>query len=907
MNGFTKNPNEMNMLAQKIAMTDNKHDFESKYDQSTFDKTIHTSCLDRNENKPFNENQLLDTFNLERTEDNRFKFKEGTDVPYQIDYKESFNEMMNTMKDNTIIVIDMDYGGFITNLLEYLYIEPDKNIIIYNGAEVQYDPAGKMSSVKSMLTKNVNKDRLSFNVTDELRNNFLKRITIKQLQNQGQVISKKTNCQEEFTDYKQQFFSNRDIILSTIEKNAFAIIKRSTKNEFIVADKKFAEKTNGKGMSKALSSLVSSLKQMDKKKIKSNILKNLYSIKANFIPGKKLSPEHYIAKRLGDAGQALISKDLDNSILVTHDRVLLAFALSIGVPYIVFTHPPHRKNKVKEFPITIFRSQEVVSDESTIQNLQNDITSLKKDILSQDVKDIDKTNIERFSTTIIEKYTYQKRELENRIQILVNEIKDLFIQIQTLLTNITTDNLMKINEMYVVLVKNSVTLLTLIQPYQGLFLFNTLEGNKDTIMNLFNYTLPATMENLNPIIEQLQNNKREILLIKNTIGYMNTVDIIIQSSLSEPVLDDNDNNKKWKDIKLVKSLDRPTRIRNAISKLKNIINANELLKMESSLERTTRYSILKTLFESINNNSFLYDFKESYIIFLNTLIKNKNVLENGIYIASKLQNLLKPELFQKGGRQKNMYGMSGMYGGNILQNILLNIDELDEEGLISAFDEYIVCIFTIILKILDLTENQFIIFLKDEKTVALLESVLIEIATILNELEENIQTLQESNLEIFMATLSHYFKELLKKQLYSSEPYDTSLSATVTYSIGIPSNYSNQKSTIRKPIRRPVSSEDVREKRDIFTRKIRKRKQEELLRQRRNVASAPDRMQGMWKGDQVSSPSTDIAVYGGGKILTKRNNKTKRKYKYNKKYEKKQRNMKKKTKKYEKKTKKYEK
>lgn len=888
MNGFTKDINEKNMLAQKIAMTDNKHDFGSKYDQRTFDKTIHRSCLVGDKNKPFDENQLLEIFDLERTEDNRFTFKEGTDVPYRADNKESFNEMMNTMKDNTIIVIDMDSGGFITNLLEYLYREPDKNIIIYNGAEVQYDPAGKMSSVKSMLTKNVSKDRLSFKVTNELRNNFLKRITIKQLQNQGQVISKKTNCQDEFTDYKQQFFSNRDIILSTIEKNAFAIIKHSTKNKFIVADKKFAEKTNGKGMSNALSSLVSSLKQMDKEKIKSNILKNLYSIKANFIPGKKLSPEHYIAKRLGDAGQALISKDLDNSILVTHDRVLLAFALSIGVPYIVFTHPPHRKNEVKEFPITIFRSQEVVSDESTIQNLQNDITSLQQYILSQDVKDIDKRTIELFSTTIIEKYTYQKRELENRIQILVNEMKDLFLQIQELLPDKTPENLSEINKQYVVLVKKSVTLLTLIQPYQGLSLFGSLldplEEGRDRIMNLLRDIVPMSMT-----IEQLQNNKRDILLIKNTIGYMNAVDIIIQSSVSDPVLDDNDNNKKWKDIKLVKSLDRPTRIRNAINKLKNIINANEQLKMESSLERTMRYSILKTLFESINNNSFLGDFKESYISFLKTLIVNKDTLENGIYIASKLENLINPESSQYGGRKKNMSVMSG---GNILQNILLNIDELDEEGLISAFDEYIVCIFTIILKILDLTENQFIIFLKDEKTVALLELVLIEIASILNLFQKNIQTL-ESNPEIFMYVVSYYFKELLKKQLYSSEPYDTSLSATVPFSFGIRTKTITQKS--RKPIRRPPSIEYTRKRRNIHAEKMRKRKQEEILRQRqqRNV-------QRMWRGDQVSPGFTEIVVHGSGKIRTKRNNKTKRKYKYNNKYKKKQRNIKNKTKKYKK-------
>ena len=61
--------------------------------------------------------------------------------------------------------------------------------------------------------------------------------------------------------------------------------------------------------------------------------------KDQLFEGVKFTEEHLIAKRLGDASQALRALYLENSILVTHDRILLAFALFIGVKHIIFCKP----------------------------------------------------------------------------------------------------------------------------------------------------------------------------------------------------------------------------------------------------------------------------------------------------------------------------------------------------------------------------------------------------------------------------------------------------------------------------------------------------------------------------------------------------------------------------------------
>ena len=50
----------------------------------------------------------------------------------------------------------------------------------------------------------------------------------------------------------------------------------------------------------------------------------------------KDTPEHMLCKRVGDASQAILSLLTDNSILVTHDRMLLGIAMSYRVPVIVF-------------------------------------------------------------------------------------------------------------------------------------------------------------------------------------------------------------------------------------------------------------------------------------------------------------------------------------------------------------------------------------------------------------------------------------------------------------------------------------------------------------------------------------------------------------------------------------------
>ena len=123
------------------------------------------------------------------------------------------------------------------------------------------------------------------------------------------------------------------------EQAAHITINDTDLGKVVLCDKHFAQKT--------------SKRQMILKLVKNN-------------HASKFSRYHLIAKRLGDAGQALYAKK-SNSVLVT-DRILLAYAILIKIPFIVYSHSRNAENKF--FKLSMFISTEKLTDELQLKNNQ---------------------------------------------------------------------------------------------------------------------------------------------------------------------------------------------------------------------------------------------------------------------------------------------------------------------------------------------------------------------------------------------------------------------------------------------------------------------------------------------------------------------------------------------------------
>lgn len=584
-------PTLENQTAQRIALSDNHHDFSKVFDKNTFYESS-IPCVDPRE-RVMNEDVLLKTlFQLERTSDTPdklFKYEEGFAPPYQIHYKSYFPEFMNNMGDNPFIVIDMDLGGFSNELLSYLLANPRKTCTLYNGLEVKYDPAGK-STPRTFIQKGLKR----IGKSTENGTQLLQQIKVSNLSRISLSIDPKRDCDRPFQTIPQQFFTNRNIRMNEYAQKAFSFIEKETPNHYYMFDKSFANKTlsvlNKTSFKKCIRMIQEAVANS-----RDNVLDYLRS--KQIINPEKGSSEHYLAKRLGDAGQAIASREIHdsvgNSVLVTHDRVLLAFALFIKVPRIVFTHP---NNESREYPISIFERNDMLNPETQKQNTFNNIRS-QFETISRKTNGFNIPELKREFTDYTTRIQAKQREYADRINGLLEEI----IRLLNNPTNV--DTLTTINALY----KELISTIYILNPL--LRVDTTFSVSDEEIREVLAGNIAtATLDDL-----------------KQSYAILHRLHTIVvnleQMKLIEVPIEMNPNERK--SIQLVRNTTRLRRIR-------NLFNINKE-RVESRIESQLKLNILNDYFTLVSGGN-----ADIITRFLETC-RQTDFLEGGDYAKEKLR------------------------------------------------------------------------------------------------------------------------------------------------------------------------------------------------------------------------------------------------------------------------------
>ncbi len=172
------------------------------------------------------------------------------------------------------------------------------------------------------------------------------------------------------------FFSNYDIHMSKDSKETRALMTRDEENDAWMANKDFAKRTTQiKNLS--TTSILKSFKRL---------FLGLPGIRdaLKIIFPTKLTTQHYVCKRLGDAGQALLCVAMDNCILITGDRPLVAIAMMYRVPVIIYNNTTHQGNTPlvvsdnKNNSYSIFHLNTMLSFESKVKQNKKLIIDLKE-------------------------------------------------------------------------------------------------------------------------------------------------------------------------------------------------------------------------------------------------------------------------------------------------------------------------------------------------------------------------------------------------------------------------------------------------------------------------------------------------------------------------------------------------
>lgn len=585
-------PTLENQTAQRIALSDNKHDFSKVFDKDIFYESS-IACIDRGEGV-MNEDVLLKTlFQLERTSDTPdklFKYEEGFAPPYQIHYNSYFPEFMSNMENNPFIVIDMDLGGFSNGLLSYLLANPMKTCTLYNGLEVKYDPAGK-STPRTFIRKGLTR----IGKSTENGTQLIQQIKVSNLSRNSLSIDPKRECDTSFQTIAQHFFTNRNIRMNEYAQKAFSFIEKETPNHYYMFDKSFANKTlsvlNKTSFKKCIRMIQEAVANS-----RDNVLDYLRS--KQIITPEKGSSEHYLAKRLGDAGQAIASREIHdsvgNSVLVTHDRVLLAFALFIKVPRIVFTHP---NNTSREYPISIFERNDMLNPETQKQNTFTNIRSQFYTI-SRKTNGFNIPELKREFTDYTTRIQAKQREYADRINGLLEEI----IRLLNNPTNV--DTLTTINALYKELI-STIYILTPLLRVDTTFSVSDEEIRKVLAVNIET----ATLDDLNQSYAVLH----RLHTIVVNLEQMKLLEVPIEMTIAEQ-----------KSIQLVRNTTRLRRIR-------NMFKVNDKERVESRIESQLKLNILNDYFTLVSGGN-----ADIITRFLETC-RQTDFLEGGNYAKEKIR------------------------------------------------------------------------------------------------------------------------------------------------------------------------------------------------------------------------------------------------------------------------------
>jgi hypothetical protein len=486
-----------NEIAQLIAMTDNKHDFSNVFDLSIFQESS-INCIRDIKRSILNEDNLLKTlFNLERNEQNLFQFKRGSNALYQISYKNDFSNFIDNMAYNPICVIDFDLGGFSRELIKYLYSHNGKMCTIYDGPEVKYDPAGKTNNLQTFIRNAIDRiGKYSIDQKKEIINQLKTQLKFNNLSRTGLQVEPKFSCQTPFNSPSQLFFTNRKISVQEYEGKAYSLIEKGQKNQFYMFDKSFANNTLNPFNIDGYKAFLNTIKEAFRRE-KIQTLDFLHASAKNIMTASKGSTEHYLAKRLGDAGQAIASRQIHNSILITHDRVLLAFALNIGVPRIVFTHP-HQNTADGSgaadsgiYPISIFERNDVRTELQQKENILRDINSALR-VIS---KETDGYNPEKIQE-LIDEYNKYSSNIFTYTRGKAQKIKSLIQSLSSDFSKLSKDRgdisfLDNINNKYKELIKE----IYLVLPFLKINI--KIKVDYSLVNNLNNFVIEVTKHGIN--------------------------------------------------------------------------------------------------------------------------------------------------------------------------------------------------------------------------------------------------------------------------------------------------------------------------------------------------------------------------------------------------------------------------
>ena len=656
-------------LAQLIAISDNKHDFNRIFKKNVFKGTIANNC---GEISPESEDKVLEEkFNIVRDNKNRFKFK-YENPNYSIGYNDNFENFINNI-NNPIAVIDMDLGGFMIETIKNLDRNAEKRILIYNGPEVKYDPAGKISNIKTSVKKALG--RIGQSNDDDRSQRIVDQISFTDLSRNSLHINPKDDCLTPFESVSQHFFTKRDIFMSHHNKKAYSLIEQNQPQKYVLADKNFAEKTVGRFNIRSLRNLINAIRQIMQSANPQNILRQLRERANDIITPTKNTPEHYIAKRLGDAAQAIACQEIDNSILVTHDRLLLAFALSIGVSRIVFTHPSKMEGDNKTYPVSIFQDNRFLDPEIRKRNTINNIKSLFNKIQEYNIRlGTNLPNDIKLFTSTIQIFNENTNQYADYITNRLGNINILFNNLNEKL--IRQESKIEINNGF----KELIRLIMNIMPY--LKIYSTIKEyniNNDLLVVAYDILAGIIDGNTGYSPDDLNNTYNTLKKIYDVQNLLDKINILKQQQ--EIVI----TNKELRFIQLVRT-NRPRRER-----IKNIFSNKEVI--ESRIESQLKLSLLNEFKRLLRGLDFNL---ENFNTFLQICRDNVNIEGHG-YVTDKFIAII-----------DNQVGRGGIVDEGE--------DDDEEEGekrdeeLINrlyAFEEYSICLFNVVFKILALDDEKY--------------------------------------------------------------------------------------------------------------------------------------------------------------------------------------------------------